>query len=115
MQIRKSLVTCAVFMALGLTQTAFAQTALTQPAEDNKADKGSERLIQTDIIASAAGNVIILTQESQEGAVYGNSIQLAQEGDTNGVDASVNGDDNDTEVGRSLSRTVQITIETPIK
>jgi len=88
MKLKKSLVTCAVFMALGLTQTAFAK-------EDSKQ---AQNLIQTDIIASATGNVIVLKQTSQEGATFGNNVLLAQEGDTNGIDAAVDGEANETEI-----------------
>ena len=86
MKLNKSLITCAVMMALGAGQSAFAQT------------KQISNEIQSDLMINAVGNVIELSQTSGLGATFGNEVIINQEGDQNGTDISVDGDDNLTDV-----------------
>ena len=88
MKIKKSIIACAVVMAFGAQTTAFA-------ANDNKT---TDVQINKDFMANASGNVLNLSQTSQAGAVVGNDVSLMQEGDTNGIDASVDGDGNETSI-----------------
>ena len=67
-KLNKSMITCAVLMALGLNQTAFAN-------EDTKQENEAVT-IQSDIIANAQGNVITLSQDSRSGVGEGNETSI---------------------------------------
>ena len=92
MKLNKSLITCAVVMALGLNQTAFA-------GEDTKVDSNTVT-IQSDLMVNALGNVIMLSQSSTEGTDLGNETTIFQEGDVNGAGFTVIGEGNVTEISQ---------------
>jgi hypothetical protein len=77
LKLNKSLITCAIVMALGLNQTAFA-------GEDTK-EVTSTVVIQSDLMVNALGNVIMLSQSSTVGTDLGNETTIFQEGDVNGT------------------------------
>ena len=87
-KLNKSLLTCAIVMALGINQQALAA----------ETEKGSVEQVQNDFMIDAVGNVILLSQTSESGAVFGNEVILSQEGDNNGINASLNGESNITEI-----------------
>ena len=99
-KLNKSMITCAVLMALGLNQTAFAN-------EDTKQENEAVT-IQSDIIANAQGNVIILSQDSRSGVGEGNETSIFQEGDVNGTDFTVIGDGNIVEIEQVGAENVAI-------
>ena len=85
MNFKKSTISCAVLVTLGvLSSNALAASDDTLKEDNNP--------IQTDIMVDAVDNIIILSQTST-GSV-GNEVFLAQEGDFNGVDITIVGDDN---------------------
>lgn len=72
MKLQKSIITAAVLVALSASHSASAT---------EKETKKTANPIQTQLMANAAGNVIILSQTSDTGAVFGNDVTLLQEGD----------------------------------
>ena len=83
MKLQKSIITAAVLLALGASNYAIAA---------DKDTKGEANPINTQLMANAAGNVIELSQTSDSSAVLGNEALLSQEGDLNGISATVNGE-----------------------
>ena len=100
MKLNKSMITCAVLMALGLNQTAFA-------GEESKQENEAV-IIQSDIIANALGNVVVLSQDSTSGTGKGNETIVFQDGDVNGTDFTVVGEGNVIEIEQTGAENIAI-------
>ena len=100
MKLNKSMITCAVLMALGLNQTAVAGEETKQETE--------AVTIQSDIIVNAQGNVIVLSQDSRSGTGEGNETYILQDGDVNGTDFTVVGEGNIVEIEQVGSENIAI-------
>ncbi|MFT5542051.1 MAG: hypothetical protein ACI97K_001797 [Glaciecola sp.] len=86
MKFTKTNIASALLLAFAASGSLMAQEA-----PETKTDT---YVIASDIIEAAAGNVILISQETPEGAEFGNEVFVAQEGDFNGAQITVMGDGN---------------------